>query len=302
MPVMPAAPLDVDAPPVRMADDALRPTLELLARVLAGACLGGLVVVAAVVLARRAAGAVAVPLPAAPLLCSGALLASLAALAQWPHLAYLARRTDRRIHVVDVLGLGAPLLAASMLAAAMTLPGTPAGRAMLLWLPLVASQGAIVWLRRARVGVAHQSTVASDDPPTAAMQTDLDAVRDDAAMPLVPVSSESIDEELAPDVTQHWTRRLVDASDVLEGLARAPFASGSRVTNLHVGVCPPFAAAPEVFAETTDGPLATVKVAEALPFGLRLEVRLAESAADDCNVVVAVVARCDAQIDNDPRP
>jgi hypothetical protein len=107
------------------------------------------------------------------------------------------------------------------------------------------------------------------------------------------LENELSDEQLPADVTQTWTRRTVDGVDVLEGLARVEFRAGARVTNLHVSVCPPFAALPEVFAEATEG-AADVKVAEALTFGLRIEVRRTESGENDESAVVAVVARATA--------
>ncbi len=293
---MPAASFDIDIPPVRVTRDLHRPSFELLVRVLAGTCLGGLVVVAAVLLARRAAGGITVALAPTTLLCVGSLLASLAALAQWPHRTFLRSNADSRIHVVDVLGFGAPLLVASLLAAAMTLPGTSVASASLLWLPLVASQVAIAWFHFGGWSVSPRAAAATDESDLSPTQPDEMSPRENAAMPLTALSLaaapvESFDEQMAPNVMQQWARRLEDDFDVLEGFARAEFSMGARVTNLHVGVCPPFAAAPEVFVETTDGPTATVKVAEALPFGLRLEIRLAQTAETDCDVVVAVVAR-----------
>lgn len=301
---MPAAPLDLDPASART-DGGLRHDVgELLARVVSGACLGGLVVVAAVLLARRAVGGVMAALSPAALLCVGALLAVLAALAQWPHLAQLARRiesarsTPRAIHVGDVLGLGVPIVVASLLAAAAMLPGTSAGAALLLWLPLVAVEAIVAWRHRDSLrAIATPDTATNGSEPSTAIATPSPG-ETDLAPPLgtlpdvdeLGLGDES-SESLPGDVTQQWTRRQDAATDVLEGLARVHLAAGERTANLHIAVCPPFAGAAEVFAEAADGPPATVKVAEAHPFGIRLEVRLGQTADAACNVVVAVVAR-----------
>jgi hypothetical protein len=303
---MPAAPLNVEAAPGGDPRVWERPAVELLLRVLAGACLGGLVVFAAVLLARRAAGAVGETLSPAALFCGGTMLASLAALAQWPHLNQLARQRVRRIHASDVLALGVPLAVAFLLAAAMTLPGASTRHALALWLPLIGSQAAIGWLWRKRIGIASPSPSAEegsrmeDEGSRERSDAGVDAVADSQSSILKPqAASDSLaaaswgtnDETLPADVAQRWTRRIEDRADVLEGLARATFAAGVRVVNVHVGVCPPFLGDPEVFTEAAQGPDVSIKVAEALPFGLRLEVRLVEQAGVVCDAVVAVVAR-----------
>jgi hypothetical protein len=287
--LMQTAPLEItaaDAPPLG----------ALLRRVLAGACLGGLVVVAAILAARRAGGMFAEPLSAGTLFCTGTLIASLTLIAQWPHRLFarsLAETRERRVDVADVLALGAPVFVAALLAAAMTLPGTSLGGVLLLWLPLVAAQSALVWLHRdrSRIRLADEKTVSNitaaevevpprELAPTAKTHSDEEFLEDELS-----------DEQLPADVTQTWTRRTIDGVDELEGLARVEFRAGARVTNLHVSVCPPFAASPEVFAEATEGAAADVKIAEALTFGLRIEVRRTEPGEKDESAVVAVVAR-----------
>jgi hypothetical protein len=294
---MPTAPLEIaaaDSPPLG----------TLLRRVLAGACLGGLVVVAAVLASRRAGGMFAEPLSAGTLFCTGTLITSLTLIAQWPHRLFargLTETRERRVDVADVLALGTPLFVAALLAAAMTLPGTSLGGVLLLWLPLIAAQAALVWLHRNR----YRDRLADEKAASQDVAIELDAPRTELAPTAAEHSEEELsdeessdeelsDEQLPTDVTQTWTRRIVDGVDVLEGMARVEFRAGARVTNLHVSVCPPFAAMPEVFAEATDGAAADVKVAEALTFGLRIEVRRTESGENDENAVVAVVARAAA--------
>jgi hypothetical protein len=87
--------------------------------------------------------------------------------------------------------------------------------------------------------------------------------------------------------------RLRDANGVesVQGTLRAEFVAGQRQATLYMGFCPPLARAPVIEAECVDGPEAELKVAQAFCHGARLEVRLTESAGDECSVDVEVVAR-----------
>jgi hypothetical protein len=236
-----------------------------------------------VLVVRRAEGMLVAPLSAAPLFVVGAFIASLALLAQFPYAPRILVVRARRIHAADVAAFGAPLAIAVLLAAVITLPGTSFGGAILLWLPLAAGQAALVLLHRRRrvVGSVSDSEAVIDDVTNHFV----------SELPRAELPIGLNDECLADDTTQQWTRRAVDGADVLEGMARVYFSAGVRAANLHVGICPPFAKVPEVFVETAEGPAATVKVAETLPFGLRLEVRLSEACDAEASVVVAVVAR-----------
>jgi hypothetical protein len=280
---MPTALLDIAAPLACETPRPHRQASELLVHAVSGACVAGLTVAAGALAVRRAEGMLAAPLSSAPLFVVGTCIASLALLAQYPHVPRIVAARTRRIHAADVAAFGVPLAIAVLLAAVVTLPGTSFGGAVLLWLPLAVGQAALVLLHRRRFVVRGVT----------ASETALDDVNKSVAckLPRADVLGGSNDECLADDTMQQWTRRTVDGTDVLEGMARAYFTAGSRAANLHVGICPPFAKVPEVFAETADGPTATVKVAEALPFGLRLEVRLSEAGDADASVVVAVVAR-----------
>ncbi|RIK82228.1 MAG: hypothetical protein DCC68_07020 [Planctomycetota bacterium] len=277
---MHAAPLEIAAPP-RPLTLARRSATAILAHVVTWACLAGLLVAAAVLAARRAQGMLASPLPVAPMLVAGMFVATLTVLAQWRHARRIVASRGRTITAADVAALGSPAAIAVLIAAMITLPGTRFAAAALLWSPLLAGQAALVWLYRPHAIAPHQR-----DPEL--------PVADATSAPgeSAPQSFDELGEEHLPDdATQHWTRRTIDGADVLEGMARASFAAGARAVNVHVGICPPFANVPEVFAEPIDGPAATVAVAEALPFGVRLDVRLVEASHAEASVIVAVVAR-----------
>jgi hypothetical protein len=57
------------------------------------------------------------------------------------------------------------------------------------------------------------------------------------------------------------------------GTLLAEFEPTERIATVHVAFCPPFERLPYVEAEAIDGPSATIKVAQVLHNGARLEVR-----------------------------
>src|SRR5262245_16694107 len=83
--LMPVAPLDYPAHSARRREFADALTSRLLANAICYACLGGLFLVAVVLIARRTQGMLAEPLAATPLLVAGLLIAALTMLAQWQH-------------------------------------------------------------------------------------------------------------------------------------------------------------------------------------------------------------------------
>lgn len=85
--------------------------------------------------------------------------------------------------------------------------------------------------------------------------------------------------------------READGEEAVRGTLRAEFAAGQRSATLHVGFCPPLERTPFVEAEPGDGPPAEVKVSQAFSHGARLEVRLAAPAEEACCVLVEVSAR-----------
>ncbi len=81
-------------------------------------------------------------------------------------------------------------------------------------------------------------------------------------------------------------------ADCLRGRAILAVATGSRTGFAHVGFCPSFAALPLVEVSSDyDGVEAELIVAEALPWGVRLECRLAEPAEEPLEIPVDFEAR-----------
>ena len=83
-----------------------------------------------------------------------------------------------------------------------------------------------------------------------------------------------------------------DGVDCLRGRAIMAVATGSRTGFAHVGFCPSFAATPQVEVSSDyDGVEAELIVAETLPWGVRLECRLAEPAEEPLEIPIDFEAR-----------
>jgi hypothetical protein len=70
-----------------------------------------------------------------------------------------------------------------------------------------------------------------------------------------------------------------------------PLQAGQRMGHLHVAFCPPFPETPEIEAETLSGPQCSIKTAQVLPSGARLELKLAAPAEEPQSVLVRFAAR-----------
>ena len=80
--------------------------------------------------------------------------------------------------------------------------------------------------------------------------------------------------------------------DCLRGRINVEVAAGARAAHGHVGFCPAFVATPAVEVTTDyDGVEATVAAAEVLPWGVRVEVRLAEPAEEPLEIPVDLLVR-----------
>lgn len=80
--------------------------------------------------------------------------------------------------------------------------------------------------------------------------------------------------------------------DCLRGRAILAVATGSRTGFAHVGFCPSFTATPQVEVSSDyDGVEAELIVAETLPWGVRLECRLAEPAEEPVEIPIDFEAR-----------
>ncbi len=97
---------------------------------------------------------------------------------------------------------------------------------------------------------------------------------------------------LPDEVLQQLTlSRDAQGRRLLAGWLRLVVEAGQRSGNLHVAFCPPFAEPPEVEAESLAGPPCSIKTAQVLPYGARLELKLTATADHPDSVVVRFTAR-----------
>ncbi len=100
----------------------------------------------------------------------------------------------------------------------------------------------------------------------------------------------------AEDVIQQLVRtRLCDGGEQLAGWLRVALAPGQRSANVHVAFCPPFARSPRIRVEQREGPAARVKEGQLLPYGVRLDVKLAQAAQAAATVVLEILVQAKAQ-------
>ena len=239
---------------------------------------------------RRLAGALVQPL-SLPLLIAVAVALSLVAL--------LLHRFWQGRQPLDA----GTSLAIVLLALAVSLPGTSLLGLLVLW-AILGLEEAWAWATRvpllacpavsspAALGTAGQAssgTPSEIDPglhsPSSVAEI-LRSAQEDAS------ENELSEEELpADDVLQQLVRRrLPDGREELTGWLRVPLAAGQRTANVHLAFCPPFAQAPQVAVEQQDGLPARIKLVQSLPFGARLDLKLAEVAEESSTVVLYVQA------------
>ena len=97
---------------------------------------------------------------------------------------------------------------------------------------------------------------------------------------------------LPRNASQQLTRSFEeDGSDSLYGLLRGHFAPGQRSLRLHVSFCPPFDTVPEVTVDKMEGPEVSIKPAQVLAYGLRLDLRLKTLSSDPQDVVLELYVR-----------
>jgi hypothetical protein len=255
-------------------DDGVLPTN--VCRLGAVCALGMLLVVALLVLARRWAGALENPLGPGALLGVGALTAAAAVAIRLGWLlapaAIAAPRLDRAVML-------AALLAVLALGAGLCVPGTRGVAKLLLFAPLAIEEGwAWAWYLVREGGRQPAATRRTGWQPVVSRGTGWQPVLRDG-LP-------------AEDVVQQLTRsQAADGAESLSGWLRMPIAAGQRTGSVHVAFCPPLSATPEVLVEQIAGPEARVKTAQLLPYGVRLDLKLAAAAEEPTSVLLQFSAR-----------
>jgi hypothetical protein len=83
-------------------------------------------------------------------------------------------------------------------------------------------------------------------------------------------------------ILQRYVRSATDdGQEWVRGTLRLRFTTGARTAVAHVAFCPPFAQRPKFEARQTGGSAARLKIAQVLPQGARLELRLTTAATVD---------------------
>jgi hypothetical protein len=257
---------------------------------------------AAVLMARRLAGALTTPLDAEALLLTGSLLAATAAITRlaWQVLPK-AQRTVGASWTVWVL----PSLALLAFVVALSLPGSPVGALRAFWVILAVEEAISLWLVWRRLDTADATLDQPSAESTAAPATTTAGGEEHVDEPGLPAISSVGGREIRvdppqqpsphiipPNVSQQLTRAIGDdGCEVLYGLLRGHFAPGQRSLRLHVSFCPPFEVVPEVSVDKIEGPELTVRVGQVLPYGARLDLRLKTLHADPADVVLELFVR-----------
>ncbi|MGI8982667.1 MAG: hypothetical protein ACR2FY_25825 [Pirellulaceae bacterium] len=225
-------------------------------------------VVVLLLLARRLAGALVQPLEGFSLLAVTGLVILLGL--GW-RLGWQARGRQESSWALVAPAL--PGIALLMFLCALSLPGTASWALMLTWLAFLTGEAA--WWWTAYSALKHP-VARSSVPPRA------------VAGPIAESEVEAGDGSLPNDVFQQITRFREGEQERVTVMLRISFSPRQRIAVAHVAFCPPLSGMPELVAEVTDGPSATVAITNPQPFGARLEVRLEEAADEACVVVVEV--------------
>jgi hypothetical protein len=241
---------------------------------------------------RRLSGALVIPLSAALLIPSGFLAC----------FAVLGIRLFRRNSFKDNLSSRADLIldialsaAIMIFAAALSLPGTNGWGLALFWL-FIASEELWSWRHRAgRLLWRPWGKKISIRPVRIDPAQSVPPHINPANIAQAPVSNPMTSSTRSADhIIQQLTRSTTaDGSDVLSGWLRLDLVPGQRIGSLHVAFCPPFTSTPELTVEQLDGPEARLKIAQLLPYGARLDLKLLSFSEETTSVLVQFSARAD---------
>ena len=97
---------------------------------------------------------------------------------------------------------------------------------------------------------------------------------------------------LGEDISQQITLgNTKDGRNLYRGWIRATFQARQRIETIHVAFCPPFETTPTLTARQVQGPPATTKISQLLPYGARLELRLDAPAEGESRVLFSFSAQ-----------
>jgi hypothetical protein len=264
----------------------------------AAAGLGGLLLLAGLLVARRLASALSQPLPAVGLVAFVAAVGLVAIGARW------AIGSSRLPSVGRLAAHVAVSLAVVGIAVATWLPGTSHG-AFLASAAMLLAEEMAGW----RLAVRPTQT----DRPARATLVALETAREPAAVdqgevvepaePLAVVATVETDRPLPGEwpsadadeadgsIAQQLTRRRTpEGADELSGWLHVDFAPGQRTENAHLAFCPAFARAPRLDVDQVAGPPARIKTAQRLPYGARIDLKRSTDTNIPGRVTLRIVA------------
>ncbi len=232
---------------------------------------------ALLLLVRRFDGGLKIPLTSVELVGVGALLAFLAAVV---HRGAMVRWRGKPVWIwVFQLLLLVGLVASAI---AVALPGSSLYGIWAMVALLTVEEG--YWLRR--VVRQHRGRGQKSWHPLYAGPKRIAIKRE----PAVSLESSSL-----PEGVRHRIERTCDEQegDICRGQVRSHFQLGQRTESIHLAFCPPFAVTPQLHAEQIDGPDATLKTMQILPYGARLEIRLSKTYTQPVQTMVEFSAISD---------
>jgi hypothetical protein len=184
---------------------------------------------------------------------------------QYPVLSTRYLRLTPALMVFAIPGVAAILMLASL-----TLPGSPAVGVIAAWFLLIALEAAS-WLTFYRTG--HATFLHPCPRPS----------------PLVSPHPEETETPIQAGLVQQFTRVREEGRESIHALLRAEIPAGDRLAILHIAFCPPLDAQPELAAHALDADDAEVRITQAETFGARLEVSVPKPVTEGRRLVVEVV-------------
>lgn len=152
------------------------------------------------------------------------------------------------------------------------------------WLPALAAMIAVAW---AVIGRPRATGRGGRQPPRATPSS--------GSRRRTAVASRRRDEPVGVLRQRFERRELPAGAERVRGRVVVEVPAGARTGYGHLGFCPAFVATPTVEVTTAyDGVEATVAAAEILPWGIRVECRLAEPAEEPLSIPVDLVAHATA--------
>ena len=214
---------------------------------------------------RRLSGALSQPLSGPEMVLSAIVIAFTALGLQRE-----ATRTQYLVHNTPYIHASIISIAAVVMLASITLPGTPALAIAIAWVVLVSAEAAS-WLafanarfiRFRQFGLRranHSEPAVADEEP-----------------------------QIPAGLVQKLTRVCEGDRESIHVLANADILEGDRRAVVHVSFCPPLASRPELTAHAMDADDVEVRLTQAESFGARVEIRAKQDQPGPRSILIEVL-------------